>query len=66
MFVQFSSLEFVNVGAIFNGFLLEEIIGISLAAKGVPKKAKPSGDFMALESFGEVFWSDGSGAIGVG
>ena len=54
MFVQFASLEFVNVGAIFNGFLLEELIGVNPAAKGVSKKAKPSGDFMALEGFEEV------------
>ena len=66
MLVQFSRLEFVNVGAIFNGFLLEKFIGINPAAQGVSKKAKPSGDFMALESFGEVLRSDGSGAIGVG
>ena len=61
--VQFSRLEFVNVGAILNGFLLEEFSGKCLATERVSQEAKSSGDFMALEGLEEVLLGDGFWAI---
>ena len=63
MLVQFSRLEFVNVGAILNGFLLEEFSGKCLATERVSQEAESSGDFMALEGLEKVLLGDGFWAI---